>query len=125
MWSQPASRAATARSFWTWERNPTVEMSLVAASDLTSPRSASGSKRAEFRSRTSRSGGDSLRASRSFAGLLGNDASMQSWDAVSEILLLNNRSSTAPTTRLLTYASVVWLGKPAHSTRGPCGIIYG
>src|SRR5215210_731267 len=123
--SQPASRAATARSFWTWERKPTVGTSRVASSDLTLLRSGSGLKRAELRSRTSRSGGDSRRASSNLLGLRGYDASMPRVEAVSEILLLNRRSSTAARTLLVTFASGLWLGKLAHSTLGRCGIIYG
>jgi len=107
MRSQPASRAATARSFWTWERKPTVGTSLVASSDFTLLSSDSGSKRAELRSRTSRSGGDSRRASSKRLGLRGNDASMPRVEAVSEILLLNSRSSTAARTLLATFASVL------------------
>jgi hypothetical protein len=105
--SQPASRAATARSFWTWERKPTVRISRVASSDLTLLRSMSGSKRAELRSRTSRSGGDSRRASSNFLGLRGKAASIPRLEAVSEILLLNKRSSTAARTLLVTFASVL------------------
>src|SRR5215208_5222455 len=104
--SQPASRAATARSFWMWERKPTVGTSRVASSDLTSLRSVSGSKRAELRSRTSRSGGDSRRASSNLLGLRGKAASIPRFKAVSEILLLNTRSSTAARTLLVTFASV-------------------
>src|SRR5215204_4766076 len=112
--SHPASRAATARSFWTWERKPTVGTSRVSSSDLTLLRSVSGSKRAEFRSRTSRSGGDSRRASSNFLGLRGNAASMPSVEAVSEILLLNKRSSTAARIRFVTLASVLYSCVSSH-----------
>jgi hypothetical protein len=40
-------------------------------------------------------------------------------------LLLNKRSSTAARILLVTFASLLWLGKLAHSTRGRCGILYG
>src|SRR5215203_2674501 len=112
--SQPASRAATARSFWTWERKPTVGTSRVVSSDLTLLRSVSGSKRAEFRSRMRRSGGDSRRASSNFLGLRGNAASMPSVEAVSEILLLNTRSSTAARTLLVTFASGLYSCVSSH-----------
>src|SRR4028118_54250 len=40
--SQPASRAATARSFWTWERKPTAGTPRVPSSDPPPPSGASG-----------------------------------------------------------------------------------
>src|ERR671916_801116 len=103
--SQPDSRAATARSFWTWERKPTTGTPRETSSDFSCSRSCRGSKRAELRSRTRRSGGDSWTFSTSFFGLRGKRASTPRVLAVSEILLLNSRSSTAATTFLAKHAS--------------------
>ena len=64
-------------------------------------------------------------ASSNLLGLRGNAASIPRLEAVSEILLLNKRSSTAARIILVTFASLLWLGKLAHSTRGRCGILYG
>ncbi len=60
--------------------------------------SSSGSKRAELRSSTRRSGGEARSASRSLLGLRGKAASTPTCSAVSEILLRNSRSSTAAST---------------------------
>jgi spore maturation protein SpmA len=46
-------------------------------------------------------------ASSNLLGLRGNAASIPRLDAVSEILLLNKRSSTAARTVLVTFASVL------------------
>jgi hypothetical protein len=46
-------------------------------------------------------------ASSNLLGLRGNPASIPRLDAVSEILLLNKRSSTAARTVLVTFASVL------------------
>src|ERR671921_643772 len=100
--SQPDSRAATARSFWTWERKPMTGTALRVSSDLSCFSSVKGSKRAELRSRTRRSGGVAWASSKSFFGLRGKRASTPSWVAVSEILLRNIRSSTAATTLCAT-----------------------
>src|SRR5215208_5937868 len=88
--------------------------SFFTSSDLTSLRSVSGSKRAELRSRTSRSGGDSRRASSNLLGLRGKAASIPRFKAVSEILLLNKRSSTAARTLLVTFASVLYGWVSSH-----------
>src|SRR3712207_3724761 len=121
--SQPDSRAATARSLLTWERKPTTGTPREASSDLSCLRSCRGSKRAELRSRTSRSGGDSWIFSTSFFGLRGKRASTPKVLAVSEILLLNSKSSTAATTLLVKHASDLSWGSPTHSTLLQCGIL--
>src|SRR3712207_1370001 len=110
--SQPASFAATARSFCTCERKPTVFTS-AAPPDFTERRSPKGSKREELRSSIRRSGEEASRASSSFFGLRGKEASMPSWVAVSPILLLNSRSSTAAITLLAkvgTPSRFFWYG---------------
>src|SRR5918999_1307329 len=53
-------------------------------------------------------------ASSNLLGLRGNPASIPRLEAVSEILLLNKRSSTAARTVLVTFASVLWSWVSSH-----------